>query len=448
MKSRPFLLVAAVALLSGFAYLSLAYTTPRTDFSRLALLAGAALSGYIILLNSNLTWQRGLILALLLRLLWLPATPALSDDFHRFRWDGLLVAQGNNPFQFRPVELISSPSQLISPELYKTLAQVAPRLNSPNYYSVYPPVCQFIFGLAAWLFPDSGTGFIIVLRVCILAAECGSAWLLLCLLDILKLPRRLALSYLLHPLVIIELTGNLHFEALVIFFGLLTCWLLAQCRRQLSALTLALATATKLLPVLLLPLLIKRLGWPRFGIYFTVFILSVSLLFLPFASPALLSNISRSLELYFHRFEFNASLYYLLRAVGYQLSGYNEIAIIGPGLALVAALTVVIASWGQGRSLVSLPAGLLLILSVYYLCATTVHPWYLTPLIATSVFTRFRYPLVWGGLAILSYAAYQSSAYTENLWLVGVEYGLTLSWLAYELLNTRPIASSSPSPRP
>ncbi|MDO7875899.1 glycosyltransferase 87 family protein [Hymenobacter sp. ASUV-10] len=446
MKPRPQVITGSAAALSGLAYLVLAYVTPRADFLQLVLLFGVALVSYVVLLRSGISWQRGLGLALLLRLLWLPATPALSDDFYRFRWDGLLVANGINPFQFRPTEI--APAVALKPGLQPTLAHLFPRLNSPDYYSVYPPVCQFIFGAAAKLFPASEIGFIIALRLILLAAECASAWLLLQLLELLKQPRKLALYYLLHPLVIIELVGNLHFEVLVIALVLLAAWLLARQKTHRSALALALAVATKLLPVVVLPLLIKRLGWRQFIIYLGAFSASLVLLFLPFASTELIGNISNSLRLYFHRFEFNASLYYLLRAVGFRLSGYNEIAIIGPGLALVSALTVLTAVWLQRRSLAGLAVSLLLILSVYYLCATTVHPWYITPLIAVSVFTRFRYPLVWGGMAILSYAAYRDAVYTENLGLVSLEYAVTLAWLGYELFSTRLANASLPAPRP
>lgn len=447
MKLRHQVIAGSAALLSGLAYLALAYATPRTDFLQLASLFGVMMAGYVVLLRSGISWQRGLVLALLLRLLWLPATPALSDDFYRFRWDGLLVANSINPFKFRPAELTNSPlNQSVNAELRLVLSQLVPQLNSPDYYSVYPPVCQFIFGLAAKLFPNSETGFVIVLRLFILAAECGSAWLLLQLLDLLGKPRELALCYLLHPLVIIELIGNLHFEALVIFFVLLTVWLLSRQKIYQSALALALGVATKLLPVLVLPLLFRLLGWKRLIMYSAGFMVALILLFLPFISTELISNISSSLQLYFHRFEFNASLYYLLRAIGFQLSGYNEIAVIGPGLALISALTVLIVAWWQ-RTLAGLAASLLLVLSIYYLCATTVHPWYITPLIAVGVFTRFRYPMVWGGMAILSYSAYCDASYTENLGLVGLEYAVTMAWLSYELFFARPPKASLPAPR-
>jgi hypothetical protein len=90
--------------------------------------------------------------------------------------------------------------------------------------------------------------------------------------------------------------------------------------------------------------------------------------------------------------------------------------------------------------LIGLPQTLLLMLTAYYALATTIHPWYLTLLVGLAVFSRFRYPLVWGGLAVLSYAAYRTSAYTENLWLVALEYVLTFGVLGLEIYQGKGLA--------
>ncbi|RDC62805.1 hypothetical protein [Adhaeribacter pallidiroseus] len=60
------------------------------------------------------------------------------------------------------------------------------------------------------------------------------------------------------------------------------------------------------------------------------------------------------------------------------------------------------------------------------------HPWYLTTLVALSVLTFYRYALVWSGLAVLSYATYQTASYHENLYLTALEYSLVFGWLIYE----------------
>ena len=441
---RPTISQLLALLLSAATYTALAYATPRAGFGQLAGLMAVALAAYAWLLRTRLPLRWGLGAALAFRLLWLPAKPALSDDVYRFRWDGLLVAHGISPFGFRPDELIADGGRTalrtasVRAQVLPELQQLYRRLNSPHYYSVYPPVCQAVFGVAAGLFPSSTQGFAVGLRVAVLLAEAGTAWLLLALLPALGWPAARALRYLLHPLVIVELTGNLHFEALAICFVLLAVWLLHRQQWARSAGALGLAVAAKLLPLLALPLLVRRLGGRRFAAYMVVAAGTLLGLFAPFISVALVVNISRSLNLYFRSFEFNASIYYGLRAIGYSLTGYNEIARIGPALALASGLLGLGLAWRERRpTLATLPSALLLLLTAYYALATTVHPWYITPLIALAPLTRFRYPLVWGGAAVLSYAAYRTTAYTENLWLVALEYAIVFPLLARELLANR-----------
>ena len=424
-------------VLSLGAYGGLAYATPRTHFWQLMGLLLVAFAAYIYLVNSRLALRYAVGAGFVFRLLWLPAAPALSDDYHRFRWDGLLVAGGQNPFLHRPDELQSAGSEWLvgeqSQPTRQLLTALYPKLNSPHYYSVYPPVCQAVFGAAAWVFPQSERGFILVLRLVILGAEVGTTLLLLSLLRTFGHPTRRVLWYVLNPLVIVELTGNLHFEALLICGLLAAWWALARGHRYWSAGALGLAVATKLVPLLALPFLIRRLGWGAFLRYASVVGIVVGGLFAPFISAELIRNIGRSLDLYFHTFEFNASFYYVLRAIGYGLVGYNTIGTLGTGLALAAGLLLLGLAWREKKpTLATLGQVLLLALTTYYLLATIVHPWYLAPLVALSCFTPYRYPIVWSGLVMVSYATYQTSAYTENLMLVGLEYCVVLGVILWE----------------
>ncbi|SNC64574.1 Protein of unknown function [Hymenobacter gelipurpurascens] len=445
-------------LLSSGAYMVLAYGVPRQEFGLLLGLLGVAFLAYAGLWRTRLPLRAGLGAALVLRLLWLPALPALSDDYHRFRWDGLLVAAGINPYQYRPdaFELPGSPPQtstktglpdssaplqrhpyhLLSVQILEQLAAEYPHLNSPHYYSVYPPVCQAVFGATATLFPTNARAAVLLMRLILLAAEIATAWLLVRLLQAFGQEPRAALLYLLNPLVVVELIGNLHFEALVICLLLLMLWCLRRGLVATAGMALGLAVATKFLPLLVLPLLLQRLEWRRFLLLAGTLGATLAVVFMPFISQELFVNIGQSLNLYFRSFEFNASIYYLLRALGQWWTGYNEIAFIGPSLALTTAVGgLLMAAFERHLTWPTLPRWLLLLLTLYFLLATTVHPWYLTPLVALSVFTPYRYALVWSGMGVLSYAAYQTSAYTENLWLLGLEYGVVISFLLWELLQ-------------
>ena len=420
-------------LLSGAVYWGLAYATPRPHFGQLLGLFAVAGAAYAWLLHTRLPLRWGLGAALLFRLLWLPATPALSNDFYRFRWDGLLVSHGHNPFAETPRQLLGPPPADSAALPLTELRRLLPELNSPAYFSLYPPVCQALYGAAAKAFPTSQTGFLVVVRLALLLADAGASGLLLWLLPLAGWPARRTLAYLLHPLVVVEVMGNVHMEGVVVCFLLLTGALLVRRRTRLAAGALALAVATKLLPLLALPLLARQLGQRRFRWFLVVLAGSLGVLFLPFLSWTLLLHIGLSLDLYFQSFEFNASVFYVLLELGKWLTGHDLVGGLGPLLGAGAMYMAFRLAQRAGRPrLAAVPQLLLLTLSGYFALATIVHPWYLVPLVALSCFSPLRYARVWAGLAVLSYSAYRTPAYTESALLLTLEYGIVLAWAAGE----------------
>ena len=163
----------------------------------------------------------------------------------------------------------------------------------------------------------------------ILFAEIGTTILLIRLCSHFKFASRKALFYILNPLVIVELCGNLHFEAVMIFFLLLSLYLMVKNKNLFSAVAFGLAVGTKLWPLMFLPFLIKRIGWQKTFIFGLITITTVVIIFIPFYEPAVPQNFFNSIRLYFQNFEFNASLYFLARWIGYEITGYNIIQTTG-----------------------------------------------------------------------------------------------------------------------
>jgi alpha-1,6-mannosyltransferase len=434
MDRRSAIQIIVFTLLSLLGYIWLGYGTVRSDFAQLIVLFGL-LSGLYILALYKKVFDVGfpLILgsAVLLRASLMFMTPNLTDDYFRYIWDGLLFAHGYNPYLILPSQFINSSHAVtgITDSLYAGL-------NSPNYYTVYPPVCQFIFGLSAKLAGGNILGNIIIIRLVILLAEFGAIVFLHRLASKLAVSLKVVAIYALNPLVIIELTGNLHLEAVMLLFLVLAIYLLVLRKQLYAAASFGLAVGVKLLPLIFLPLLIKRLGLVKSTIFYSVVIATLVVLFLPFYGVELIPNFFSSLRLYFQTFEFNASLYYLLRWIGYRLTGYNIIATLGTILAIVTFLTIItIAVREKTVTWLSLFQGMLMCLMAYFLFATTVHPWYITSLVLISLFTNYRYPILWSVVIILSYAAYRTIPYSENLWLVAIEYIVILSCMGYELFR-------------
>lgn len=426
-----------VLVSSGIGYWWIGYEIERTQSKTLILVYGSLFLVYGLVVTRSwntiqIRWWMGV--AVLLRLIFLLSTPVLSDDFFRFVWDGRLLVAGFNPYLYLPSEVVNTPlfsTANLSTTLYEGL-------NSPNYFTVYPPLNQLFFGVAAWIGGDNIQLSVVVMRLIILMAEVGNCWLLSSPQNLGIQPpakRKInGLAYALNPLVIVELTGNLHFEAVTLFFVLLAIrWLNRPWGKDSyfipSAVALGLGASVKLLPLVFLPLLVRRIGWQKAIIYGAIVGATMVGLFLPFLSKSLFINVGKSLDLYFQKFEFNASVYYFLREVGYWITGYNLIQLLGPVLSLITLGTV---SWlaFQKRSLAE---KMLLSLTIYFFLATTVHPWYITTLVALGAITRYWYPVVWSLLLPLTYVAYASSPYQENLRVVGLEYILVFGLFAYEV---------------
>jgi Gpi18-like mannosyltransferase len=371
-------------------------------------------------------------LGIALRVLLLFNVPNLSDDYARFVWDGRLTAAGYHPFLYLPSYFIENQifPQGVTPELYA-------RLNSPNYYTVYPPVCQALYAIAAWVSPSSIWGAVFSMKLFLLAAEIGVLFLLkkVCFGAL-----RPGLLYALNPLAIIELTGNCHFEGMMAFFLLAGLWAFQRNNTRQAAGFWALATATKMLPLIFLPIAWRWLGL-RKGLVFCLFFgLFSLLLFAPLL--AVLPNIAQSLDLYFREFQFNASIYYLVRQVGYWVIGWDVGNFSGPWLAAISSLAIlVIALLVKSRPVPDvqhLAIAMLFALFAYLSLAAVVQPWYLILPLVISLLTHWRFVLWWSGLVALSYSHYENGLRAEHFPLIGLEYGLLwagLLWETWQLLR-------------
>ena len=424
-------------------YVSFAYDLQRTDHIKLIALYSALFFLFYKLVQTSKSDVNLLVgIAILFRLVFLFATPMLSQDFYRFIWDGRMILEGFNPYVFTPESFISLGKFPIAQaqELYQGMGA----LNA-SHFTNYPPIKQFIFLVAAIFSGKSILGSAIVFRVFIIAADIGTLYIGKKLLERLKMPVHHIFWYILNPFIIIELTGSLHFEGIMIFFLLLSLYVLYLGHWKSAAVIFALSVSVKLVPLLFLPLFFRYFKSNNkvsgsadknrtysvetpFNLknligFYSIVGLTTLLLFAPFFSSEFVNNYSKTVGLWFNAFEFNASIYYVARAIGFKLTGYNQIAIIGKFIPILTILAVLMLAFlRKNTTIKQLIVSMLFALSIYYFISTTVHPWYLATLLILSVFTNYKFPLVWSFMIILSYLAYTNIQNTENLWIIGLEY--------------------------
>jgi len=399
----------------------LGYCLPRTSFN----LSLAVFSGCFILYwklyqmaGSAVSWKWLVGLAVVLRLILVFSMPQWSDDYARFLWDGQLVAEGYNPYTLTPSEA----KEQLDFRSEEFMGQLFPVLNSPDYHSVYPPTNQVVFFLASFLSGGDILKGVVIIRLILLVFELLVFYLIFLLLRLFDQPEKKLLLYALNPMVIMEVAGNLHFEGMMLLMILVSIYFLYRGRFGISGGSLAAAVAVKLSPLILFPAFLNRLPRKRRLRYLfaAAFILLITLG--PLVGSAF-PGFGKSLSLYSDTFEFNASLYYLFRQLGYWTAGYNVIEILGPMLKVLTLILILTVSFrGRKKDTQGFLQVLLMIYWVYFLLNTVVHPWYLIPAVGISVFTEKKAFLIWSFLVILSYHAYQSQPYVESSTLLVLQY--------------------------
>ena len=420
----PKRLIYSLLLLSFIAYLLMGYSVERSNFFYLISVYGSLflIYFYFLIFPEKLNIKTALYAGLIFRAALLFCIPSLSDDFYRFIWDGRIQQLGFNPFDYTPRQLIA-----LHQDTY--LQNLFPHLNSQDYYSVYPQILQLIFRVTVEISGENLLMAAFIFKFIILIFEAGSIYLLIKLFKINQLNPKLIYIYLLNPLVIIELTGNIHFEALMIFFILLTAFLIQQKKYTTSIPALVMAIQAKLIPAIVVPLLIRKIG------FWKTFLYGLSCLILLYLlSPYLWGGAERylnfftSLQLYYGRFEFNGSFYSIFRGIGWWKIGHNPIEFVSK---IMMGLTVAgfIFIYYKNKNFLS---GMFWLFTIYLAFSAIVHPWYLAVLIALSPFVQLRFALVWTALIPLTYITYQSIPYQQNYWMIAIEYLAVLGFLAFE----------------
>ena len=421
--------------ISMILYIIWAYNLARFEHSKLLLIYTVLFGSYYFIVKNQKIKESWLsYLAVLFRLLFLLAIPNLSQDFYRFVWDGRLILEGLNPYLHTPNELMESSIGLF-PQM-NTLYEGMGALSA-KHYSNYPPVHQMPFIIAAFISKHSILGSIVVLRLILISADLGILVFGKKLLKKLNKPTRTMYWFILNPLVIIELTGNLHFEGLMLCLFIMSLCFIHSKKWHIAAVVMALSIAVKLVPVLSLPLFLNKLGWKKSVLFYSVTAAVFIILFIPFFSFGLLENFSATIGLWFSNFEFNASVYYFLKGTLENINGVSVINSMGIIVACVVTLQTSYLLLKKKKETSQIILMILWILSGYYFISTTVHPWYIISLLLLSVFTNYKFVLVWSYTLILSYIAYNEFSVEECNSILIIEYTPVILMLGWELYSKK-----------
>lgn len=378
--------------------------------------------------KQNIPFKKVLFSALLSRLVLLFVPPNLSPDFYRFIWDGELLNMGINPYAHTPDDLISF-SGFYDKEYMRMVYHGMTDL-SKQHFSNYPVLNQLFFFIPTY-FSNSIFGNVLGFKIIILIADIANIFMIKKILTILKIKSTKLILYALNPLVIIELVGNLHFEGVMIFFILCSIYFVINQKHNnsgwmIAGIFLSLAAQVKLIPLMFIPFFYKNLNWKK-AIGFTAVVMMVFLiigLYL-WTDKIYVNQMLQSINDYFISFQFNSSVFSIINHYMSKSYGWNTTYIVGPLLSKISlVLIVLLALFRNYKSNIDVIKGILFSLIIYYILATTVHPWYITVVLVLSIFTNYTIGYVWSIVVVLSYFIYLQS---ENSGLIKATEYLILS---------------------
>ncbi len=337
--------------------------------------------------------------------------PDLSLDVARYAWDGYLATQGISPFAHPPA----------APELLPLRTEFFSDISHKEIRTIYPPLAQALFALAAFMQP--GTGMI---RVLLIAVDVCVLLLLAALLRRTGLPDGHLLVYAWSPLPVVEIASSAHVEPLGVMALLLTALALAAARPFRAGAAFACAVMAKVVPIMTAPLLLRRGGWKA-----TLAAAATgSLLLAPYLSEG--SNLIAGLGEYAGRWRANDFLFAGLEAILPTTVNTRYLVMV-----LIAAYAGVRALRPDREGPVAL--GFLRdaarVLLVALLLVPTLHPWYLLWVLPLLTFAPSPAWLLLCGTVVMSYLDMASghSPLLGPSWVVWCEMTpplLLAAWLA------------------
>ncbi len=175
----------------------------------------------------------------------LQQAPTLSGDLYRYIWDGKLINNGISPYRYPP-----DASQLAYLRDSNWLL-----VEKNNIVSPYPPLLELLNALTYRLSPT-----VLAFKTLTVVFALGSIIALPFFLRKLQFDPRLSAVFAWNPLFVLEFGSSAHDDSIAVFLVLVSFYLLTSNRKIPSAAVMALAVVSKLFPLLIVPLFLKRWG--------------------------------------------------------------------------------------------------------------------------------------------------------------------------------------------
>ena len=355
-------------------------------------------------------------LAILMRLPSFYATPIYEDDYFRFLWDGWNFLTTGTPYNGAPELFFDEPGYS------EPLQRILYNVNYPEVPTIYAPICQVFFALAAALAPLK----LWSLRLVLMVME---------FLVIISFSRSVTLRQLILlawcPLLVFESMFQVHPDFLAASF---LCLAFIMRRRESHALTGLFCAFALGIKITVLPALTFLL-WPlrRQGIL--VFLATCLIMYLPFRLQGSRADFD-GLLVFAREWEFNASLYSL--GASYFPRMWVKGAMLG---IFTTAFFTFWFLWQRKDSNENETARVLVaVYGVFFLVSPVVNSWYLLLILPFVSLNAQAWSVAALGGVSLSYIRGQTlphsslNDFEQPTWIVIMEYVSILGLLAYPII--------------
>lgn len=309
--------------------------------------------------------------AVIFRVMLINLPLGLSPDAWRYLWDARMIVHGYSPYQYAP----SAP--LLAPLRDAVYAHSAFR-NTPTKY---PPGAELFFLLGYLLSSTKLIGLKIVFVLCDLVTCIA----LMALLAYKKRDPRYALLYAWCPLPIVEFAIQSHVDVTTITFTVLAVLCAVGSKqpvRVLAGVMIGLAVLTKLYPIILLLVLVRRRDW---GLLIACAI-TIVLGYLPFVLLGhgnLLGSGGPIAAITSQREAHIGVVQNVLFIAGMNLHIARNIMqpVVDAVEALIIGTTLIVVVLGRLRGRMSTELGVLILTAVTLTIYAHIFPWYATALL-------------------------------------------------------------------
>ena len=184
-----------------------------------------------------------LLISLALRIAVIPTAP--SDDINRYLWEGKLYSQGVSPY-----------TQPAEHEIYLDHRDdYWEEMNHRDKITAYPPLALHFFSII-----NSFSYSPMAYKIAFLIADLLLISLLLLILYHYKRPLHWALFYALSPISVISFAAEGHFDIIMVLFLMLATLAYSKKWFILCGAAMGLAVATKIMVVIVAPMILLKTG--------------------------------------------------------------------------------------------------------------------------------------------------------------------------------------------